>query len=81
MQLPKNGTLRDEVIARMRELKASDADWWRGRTWNLISPAGEEVDEMLREANQLYLYENALNPFRFPSLHQIRSTRPLSGDQ
>jgi sphinganine-1-phosphate aldolase len=71
MQLPKRGMPRDEVLARMRERKAADADWRGGRTWSLIYPAGEDVDAMLREAHDLYLYENALNPFRFPSLRQM----------
>jgi glutamate/tyrosine decarboxylase-like PLP-dependent enzyme len=52
----------------MRERKAADADWRGGKTWSLIYPAGSDVDEVLHEANNLYLYENALNPFKFPSL-------------
>jgi glutamate/tyrosine decarboxylase-like PLP-dependent enzyme len=71
MQLPKTGTARDEVIARMKEKKARDADWQGGRTWSLVYPAGEDVDAMLREANELYMFENALNPFRFPSLREM----------
>ena len=71
MQLPKEGLSRDEVLARMRERKAGDADWRGARTFSLIYPAGEDVDAMLREAGLLYLYENALNPFRFPSLRQM----------
>ncbi len=74
MQLPKNGSPRDEVIARMRERKEGDADWRGGRTWSLIYPAGEDVDAMLRDANDLYLYENALNPFRFPACARWRWT-------
>jgi glutamate/tyrosine decarboxylase-like PLP-dependent enzyme len=71
MELPKHGTAPEEIIARMRERKAIDADWQGGRTWSLIYPAGDEVDEMLRRANELYVHENALNPFRFPSLRQM----------
>jgi len=71
MQLPKQGTPQDEVLARIRALKSQDADWRGGRTWSLVYPAGEDVDELLREANLLYLYENALNPFRFPSLRTM----------
>lgn len=52
----------------MRERKTADADWRGGKTWSLIYPAGEDVDEVLHDANNLYLFENALNPFRFPSL-------------
>jgi glutamate/tyrosine decarboxylase-like PLP-dependent enzyme len=71
MELPKQGIPKDELLAEMRARKARDADWRGGRTWSLIYPAGPEVDALLSEANQLYLYENALNPFRFPSLRQM----------
>jgi glutamate/tyrosine decarboxylase-like PLP-dependent enzyme len=71
MELPKQGIPRDELLAEMRDRKAQDADWRGGKTWSLIYPAGPEVDALLSEANQLYLYENALNPFRFPSLRQM----------
>jgi glutamate/tyrosine decarboxylase-like PLP-dependent enzyme len=71
MNLPERGSSRDDVLARMRERKASDADWEGGRTWSLVYPAGEEVDDMLRAANELYMFENALNPFRFPSLRTM----------
>ena len=71
MELPKQGTPREEIVERIREKKRADADWRGGRTWSLIYPAGEDVDEVLRDANELYLYENALNPFRFPSLRQM----------
>jgi glutamate/tyrosine decarboxylase-like PLP-dependent enzyme len=71
MELPERGSSRDDVLARMRERKGADADWEGGRTWSLIYPAGEEVDDMLRAANELYMFENALNPFRFPSLRTM----------
>jgi glutamate/tyrosine decarboxylase-like PLP-dependent enzyme len=71
MELPKQGIPKDELIAEMKARKAQDADWRGGKTWSLIYPAGPEVDALLAEANQLYLYENALNPFRFPSLRQM----------
>ncbi len=73
MRLPKTGIPRDELFARMRARKNEDAVWRAGRTWSLIYPAGPEVDGILREANELYLYENALNPFRFPSLRQMET--------
>jgi len=71
MQLPERGSPREDVLARMRERKDADADWRGGRTWSLIYPAGEDVDAVLRAANELYLFENALNPFRFPSLRRM----------
>ncbi len=71
MQLPERGSSRDDILARMRERKGADADWEGGRTWSLVYPAGEDVDDMLRAANELYMFENALNPFRFPSLRSM----------
>jgi sphinganine-1-phosphate aldolase len=71
MELPRQGMAREEVISRMKERKARDADWKGARTWSLVYPAGEDVDEMLRAANELYMFENALNPFRFPSLREM----------
>jgi glutamate/tyrosine decarboxylase-like PLP-dependent enzyme len=70
-KLPEKGWARDEVVARMRERKRADADWRAGRTWSLVYPAGERVEAILRDAHELYLFENALNPFRFPSLRQM----------
>ena len=66
--LPKNGTPHDDLLSLMRDNKAGDADWRGGKTWSLIYPAGEDVDGVLSDANNLYLFENALNPFKFPSL-------------
>lgn len=71
MELPKQGVPRDELLAEMRRRKEKDADWRRARTFSLVYPAGEEVDALLADANQLYLYENALNPLRFPSLREM----------
>jgi glutamate/tyrosine decarboxylase-like PLP-dependent enzyme len=73
MKLPKSGRPREELFGEMRQLKAGDADWEGGRTWSLIYPAGKDVDDVLAEANNLYLFENALNPFRFPSLRRMES--------
>jgi len=71
MRLPDKGTPQDAIIESMRERKKADADWRGARTWSLVYPAGEEVDELLRAANEVYLYENALNPFRFPSIRAM----------
>ncbi|WP_170224054.1 pyridoxal phosphate-dependent decarboxylase family protein [Actinokineospora cianjurensis] len=68
VSLPDHGVPRAELFADLRARKTADADWRGGRTWSLVYPAGEDVDAVLKEANNLYLYENALNPFRFPSL-------------
>jgi glutamate/tyrosine decarboxylase-like PLP-dependent enzyme len=71
MKLPERGTSQAEILQRMRERKAADADWEGGRTWSLVYPASKQVDDMLAAANELYQFENALNPFRFPSLRSM----------
>jgi glutamate/tyrosine decarboxylase-like PLP-dependent enzyme len=71
VSLPKTGVPHDELIERMKQRKTADADWRGGKTWSLIYPAGADVDAVLYDANNLYLYENALNPFRFPSLAEM----------
>jgi len=72
--LPEHGTPRDELFARIRQTKTRDAKWDQGKTFSLIYPTGrDDVDEVLMEANNLYLYENALNPIRFPSLQVMEA--------
>jgi sphinganine-1-phosphate aldolase len=74
MPLPETGLDRDELFAKVRERKSHDAKWDKGRTFSLIYPTGrDDIDDVLMKANQLYLYENALNPIRFPSLQQMES--------
>jgi len=87
MLLPKTGVSRETLFGQMRELKTKDADWEGGRTFSLIYRASEDVDDVLREANNMYLFENALNPFRFPSLRRMEldvvsmTTNLLHGDE
>ena len=46
MKLPRQGMTREAVLERMRERKAADADWRGGRTFSLVYPAGEDVDDL-----------------------------------
>ena len=71
MELSRRGLPREQVVGEIRDMKKEDADWRAGRTWSLIYPAGEDVDAVLRDAHDLYLFENALNPLRFPSLRRM----------
>jgi sphinganine-1-phosphate aldolase len=69
--LPERGIPREALLAAMKERKAKDANWRDARTFSLVYPAGPEVDEILHDAVNLYLHENALNPLRFPSLREM----------
>ena len=72
MKLPAHGSSVDDVMARLRSMQTSDADYHSARTWGLIYNAGPEVDEMLHAAADHVLVENALNPFAFPSLREMQ---------
>jgi sphinganine-1-phosphate aldolase len=73
VELPERGSSHEEVFERIAEMKAEDADWRGGRTWSLIYPAGEDVDRVIEDAAGMYLFENALNPFKFPSLRRMEA--------
>lgn len=74
MSLPDHGRSREELFAQMLERKSADAKWHEGKTFSLIYPTGrDDIDQLLMDANALYLYENALNPIRFPSLQQMEA--------
>ncbi len=67
--LPEFGRRATDVLAEMYDRKRGDAEWTRGRTFSLVYPTGlADVDSVLTEVNIAYLFENALNPLRFPSL-------------
>jgi glutamate/tyrosine decarboxylase-like PLP-dependent enzyme len=70
--LAAKGRRSVDVLAELYERKRGDADWRRGRTFSLVYPTGSsEVDGLLTDANLAYLFENALNPLRFPSLARM----------
>src|ERR1700722_3696720 len=83
-RLPAHGASADEVLDRMEELRADDQDWRGGRVFSLVYSAGDEVHELLQDAQSLYSAENGLNVLAFPSIgvlqHDIiRNTASLLG--
>lgn len=72
MSLPPSGLPRDEVLARLEAMRSDDKDWRSGRCFGLVFHAGDDVEEVARDASVLYLSENALNPLAFPSLGRMQ---------
>lgn len=68
---PKKGTKSDEVLAQMREFKAMDVDWKRGRSFSLVYPVSDEHHDFTKQAHNLFFSENALNPMAFKSLRRF----------
>ena len=73
LRLPLQGTSRDIILERMKELRERDADWRAGKTWSLVYHAGDEVTELLKEAYTMFFSENGLNPMAFPSLRTFEA--------
>ncbi len=73
LRLPKKGLNKEEILAKLRSFKSADADWHEGRMFGLLYYAGEDIEEIIREAYGLYLFTNALSPFAFPSLLKMET--------
>ncbi|HEV7719922.1 MAG TPA: aminotransferase class V-fold PLP-dependent enzyme [Iamia sp.] len=71
-RLPETGTPVDELLERIDTARAGDLDWKGGRAFSLVYNSGDEAHEaVLHAVADRYLHENALNPFRYPSLLQM----------
>ena len=69
---PQDGTPADELLAELRGGRGDDLDWRGGKAFSLVYNVGDEgLEQVLHEVANLYLHENALNPFAFPSLLQM----------
>lgn len=71
--MPKLRRPAREVFSEMYDRKGLDADWLGGKVFSLVYPTGRsDIDDVLIEANNAYLFENALNPLRFPSVSRMQ---------
>lgn len=70
--LPVQGVPPEVLLAELKANRHDDADWRSGRIFSLIyHPDSADLEETLAAAGREYLAENALNPFRFPSLARL----------
>jgi glutamate/tyrosine decarboxylase-like PLP-dependent enzyme len=67
--IPEHGRAADELLDQIRAMHAEDIDWRGGRAFSLVYNSGdEELERVLEEVARTYLHDNALNPFKYPSL-------------
>ncbi len=71
--MPSAGRPANEVIADLAAKRDNDVRWEDGRTFGMVYDGGPEVREVAERAAVMYLHENALNTFAFPSLRDIQS--------
>ena len=71
--LPEKSMARDDLFAALEDMKKDDLQYKQGRTFTLIYNAGQDVFDVGREAFAMYLTENGLSPFAFPSLKTLET--------
>lgn len=71
---PAHGRSADELLTTMAEWQRGDIDWRGGRAFSLVyHPDDDALEALLHEVGSRYLHENALNPFKYPSLVQMET--------
>src|SRR5512143_2054430 len=73
MRFPAHGLPKDQILQTMQDLRANDVKWRAGKVFSLVFSAGEEIDDLLKEAYTMFFSENGLNPTAFPSLRQFEN--------
>lgn len=73
MEIPKTGLSREEVLATLQAYKGRDMDWKAGKVWCYVYNPGNEPSSVVREANNLFLSENGLDPSVFPSMLKLET--------
>ncbi|MBL7210031.1 MAG: aspartate aminotransferase family protein, partial [Dehalococcoidia bacterium] len=73
MQFPQKGMPREELLSTLHALKSDDTDWKNARAFSLIYNAGEDIKEFAEEAFSVFINENGLSPFAFPSLLKMET--------
>jgi sphinganine-1-phosphate aldolase len=71
---PTTGTPAAEILGQLGGLRTGDLDWRGGRAFSLVYNSGDEaLEHLLEEVGRLFLHDNALNPFAYPSLLQMEA--------
>ncbi|MGZ4695069.1 MAG: pyridoxal phosphate-dependent decarboxylase family protein [Acidimicrobiales bacterium] len=67
--MDETGRSVEDVLADIDERRRPEPDVHAARLFGLVYPSGdEELEDLARAVSERYLFGNALNPFRFPSL-------------
>jgi sphinganine-1-phosphate aldolase len=67
------GQSREAILAQMHALREQDVRWQEGKVFGLVYDAGDDVEDVLKEAYTLFFAENGLNPMAFPSLRRFET--------
>jgi glutamate/tyrosine decarboxylase-like PLP-dependent enzyme len=71
-RIPEHGRDATELLADIEARHAEDIDWRGGRAFSLVYNVDDHAHEELIEQVALrYIHDNALNPFKYPSVLQM----------
>jgi glutamate/tyrosine decarboxylase-like PLP-dependent enzyme len=71
-RIPEHGRPADELLADIDARRVADIDWRGGRAFSLVYNVNDhEHEELLEQVGVRFLHDNALNPFKFPSVLQM----------
>ncbi|MFN2276916.1 MAG: pyridoxal phosphate-dependent decarboxylase family protein [Candidatus Promineifilaceae bacterium] len=67
MGLAEEGQGAKQILAQLAAFKADDVAWRNGRVFAFVFNAGQDAEALVKQAQAMYLSENALDPTSFPS--------------
>lgn len=71
-KIPEQGKDAAELLAGIDEAHAADIDWRGGRAFSLVYNVGDhQHEDLIEQVGVRYLHDNALNPFKYPSVLQM----------
>jgi len=73
MEFPQKGIPIDKLKSELAALKSNDMDWKSARAFSMVFRASEEVSKVVETALSMFVFENGLSPFAFPSLLRMET--------
>lgn len=71
---PSEGRGAADLLSEIAALRVGDLDWRSGRAFSLVYDADDpELEGLLETVGQMFLHENALNPFRYQTLLKMET--------
>jgi len=73
MEFPQKGLPFDELKSDLAALKSNDMNWKSARAFSMVFRASEDVSKVVENALSMFVFENGLSPFAFPSLLRMET--------
>ncbi len=73
MKFPAKSKTREQLRQEVAEAMSHDADWRGGKIWSLVYFAGQDVEDVLKDAYNAAFFSNGLGPGAFKSLKKFEA--------